>query len=247
MIRYVVALGQRLVRNVPIDLHVSWFALACCVVAGLLVFVSWYTVAPVREAWDTLDYRMFYVLNGSLGASDAWLYFWVVAGSRLFDVLPLLLIVGCYISQIQNRPRDHRLFFGIQFFCMLIVMALWQNFVAGEALQENRPSPSKVLTPFIDIRGVLDWVPWVKSGSSQSFPGDHGSVLVYFGVLFLFTLKCKYALIYLLLAPLFCLPRLFSGAHWISDVMVGGLSSGLICAALFLGLRNLLAGYLKSR
>lgn len=217
--------------------QVSWYSLIGCALAGAAVLYSWKSIVPVRAAWDRIDESLFFALNGSLALNETWLHLWVLAGSRLFDVIPGLTIIGCYATLLRQRPRLHRGFLLLQFSWAAVFIWTWQAYIA-DLVMELRVSPSHVLLPFTDIKHVLEWVPRVKSGSYDCFPGDHASVLVFFCVLFAYLLERRTSLVFIAIAPLFCLPRLMSGAHWLSDIAVGGVACGLIGAAVFMAMRN---------
>lgn len=218
--------------------QVSWRVLAGCAMAGFFIYFCWHSVMPIRQAWNVVDQSVFFALNGSLALNQVWQYCWVIASSRWFDAIPGLLILYCYATLFRDAPWAQWKFLILQFLVMMLFILFWQDFVA-DYMTQQRDSPGHVLQPFVNIKDVLPWVPDVKTGSHDSFPGDHASVLVYMSVLFFFLLSRRISLRFILLAPLFCLPRLVAGAHWLSDVAVGGLASGLVGAAVFLGLRNL--------
>ena len=68
----------------------------------------------------------------------------------------------------------------------------------------------------------------MKDASGRSFPGDHASVLLLWAIfLSPFARGWRRWLVWGL-TLLFILPRLVSGAHWLSDVLVGGLFLSLI-------------------
>lgn len=216
----------------------SWRVLLGLAIAGVLVYASWQFVTPIRQVWNLVDQSVFFTLNGSLALNQYWQYSWVFASSRWFDAIPGLLILGCYATLLRGVPVSQWKIPVLQFAAILLFILVWQDFVA-DYISHKRDSPGHTLTPFVNIKHVLPWVPDVKTGSHDSFPGDHASVLVYICVLFYFLLDRKTSLRFMLVAPLFCLPRLVAGAHWLSDVVVGGVACGLVGAAVFLGLRNI--------
>jgi membrane-associated phospholipid phosphatase len=67
-----------------------------------------------------------------------------------------------------------------------------------------------------------------KDFSSDSFPGDHGLVLLLCAGFAMIYLPLPHGLLALMFMVLFTLPRLMSGAHWVTDEIVGALSLGLI-------------------
>jgi membrane-associated phospholipid phosphatase len=69
----------------------------------------------------------------------------------------------------------------------------------------------------------------LKDRSSQSFPGDHASVLLIWALFMsLFSRRLAQHLVIWALALLFMLPRLVAGAHWGQDDYIGGLLMALL-------------------
>lgn len=72
----------------------------------------------------------------------------------------------------------------------------------------------------------------LKDRSSQSFPGDHASVLLIWGLFMgVFSRSITQFLVVWGLTLLFMLPRLVAGAHWGQDDYIGG----VLLAVLALG------------
>ena len=89
----------------------------------------------------------------------------------------------------------------------------------------QRESPSLAVDGAVRIselfpgwQGLLQ----VKDASNRSFPGDHASVLMLWALFVsAFAAGARRWLAWGL-AALFMLPRIVAGAHWLSDVLVGG-------------------------
>jgi Kdo2-lipid A phosphotransferase len=60
-----------------------------------------------------------------------------------------------------------------------------------------------------------------KDDSSKSFPGDHGTTALLFAASFSYLAGWRLGLLASLYAAFLCMPRLITGAHWLSDVIVG--------------------------
>jgi len=95
---------------------------------------------------------------------------------------------------------------------------------------EGRLSPTLVLEPHYKLTELVPWIN-AKDASSRSFPGDHATVLLLFSIFIHAFCGRRYAWIYILVI-IFSLPRLVSGAHWFTDVMIGGAATALMVAPL---------------
>ena len=82
-------------------------------------------------------------------------------------------------------------------------------------------SPSLELTSFTSLDALYPQLS-AKVSSGSSFPGDHASVLIIIASYCLLHVINRWSLLVLGLAIVFMLPRLFSGAHWLTDQLVGG-------------------------
>ncbi|MBE8190479.1 MAG: phosphatase PAP2 family protein [Candidatus Thioglobus sp.] len=71
----------------------------------------------------------------------------------------------------------------------------------------------------------------MKDSSSESFPGDHATVLLTWLGYCLFFRRNRWSWAAAFLVIFFSLPRLIAGAHWLSDVLVGGLAIALVALA----------------
>lgn len=96
----------------------------------------------------------------------------------------------------------------------------------GHLLPVKHASPT--LT-FDNINRVseLTGIP-TKGASSDSFPGDHGMILMIFSCFMLRYFNRTAFAITLLITLVFCLLRIMIGAHWFTDIAVGSLSAVMV-------------------
>jgi membrane-associated phospholipid phosphatase len=67
-----------------------------------------------------------------------------------------------------------------------------------------------------------------KDASKDSFPGDHGMMLIIFACFIWRYFGFSRFLIATAIVVIFSLPRIMAGAHWFTDVAVGSMSVVLV-------------------
>lgn len=226
--------------------HPRWETLGAYVLLGVALLLSWLAFDSSREIWDAWDETTYLNLNGSLAAGGDWLAFWAVCNSRYFDLVPGVLTLALYATYLFEQRGAffaQRFKFGL---AMATFTVLWLTLVIKGTLETERASPSLVYSEAIRIGKALEWVPRVKDYSDYSFPGDHAAILLLVSVIILHVCGRRRGAIALVITVLFALPRLVGGAHWLSDVVVGGGFAAFTGAAVFLGLRRFLAQHTAS-
>ncbi len=201
---------------------------------GCALVWSWSSIEPVRNAWNHLDSRTFEILNGSMHPNTIWHLWWTLCNSRWFDLVPAILILlpfAMYLLEHRRKFMAQRIKLG---FALAIFVGLWQRLVVKTFLEQERASPSLVVPDHVEIEAIYSWIPAVKSTADFSFPGDHAGVLWLIALVIFHLCGKARGLFAMSVASLFCLPRLFGGAHWLSDVVVGGGASALLGASVFL-------------
>jgi membrane-associated phospholipid phosphatase len=178
-----------------------------------------------HSLWQAVDTAFFKWINLSLKNRPLWQLFWACANHKLADWIEDVCILGFFIAYVKQalpaqRPRK----LAELLFCTLYIGAVIY-FINRLVFRENliipRESPTLVVPESILLSKEVSWMA-VKDGSSTSFPGDHGTTALLFGAMFsylsqswrLTTLACLYTVF-------LCLPRLITGAHWLSDIVVG--------------------------
>lgn len=212
-----------------------WPALFGLHLSAVLLMASW--LWPTGQVlWAQLDNATFTLLNGSLAPKSLWSGAWAIASLRLFDLLAGGLMLGLLIHKnwlLDQNQRWQALFTFIALLAILLVLrVLFGKLVHFYGWQHSSPS----LQLLGSIR-LSEQYPWLnehldlKDASKRSFPGDHASVLMLWGAFMaLFARRGKLALV-LGLSTLLILPRLFAGAHWLSDDLVGGVILTLLTFA----------------
>lgn len=199
---------------------------------ALIIFYSWINV-DTRVYWDALDLWSFEVLNGSLVHSNYWWNgMWAVLSVRIADVFPLLFILLFFYFNNVLFEKDQRLYGLVGFVSLLVLMLIVREFLDFyvEYKDLNRSSPSLQLDSVIRLSELYPNLP-LKDSSGSSFPGDHAAVLITWLGYCLFLVRNIWSLTAISLVIFFSLPRLIAGAHWLSDVLVGGVSIALVALA----------------
>lgn len=192
---------------------------------------SWLVWPQTRALWDVADRVVFYHLNGLLAHGPLQIIL-AVANNRLADVVVGLIMVGMLVAWVRSTDGEAR-FERVAAGGIMILFALVVMQAQRLALDVSRLSPSLVLTPVYKLSQLQPWA-MPKDSSEGSFPGDHAAVLLMFAWFAVAKMGRVYGRPTTLLAVLFCLPRLFSGAHWFTDIAVGSVAIALVAMPLVL-------------
>ena len=193
-------------------------------VAGLALFFSWYI--PVNHGfWFPLDSNLFHFFNQALVKSDAFLWLVAITNNRAFDGFSLLAM-GCLMLSFWLKEdatgRRRILIIGL----VMLLTAVVINQLAQHLMPVKRASPSLSFPNIYRVSELLH-IP-TKDASKDSFPGDHGMMLLIFSGFMLRYFGQKAFAIALLIVVIFAFPRVMIGAHWLTDIVVGSLSAVLI-------------------
>jgi membrane-associated phospholipid phosphatase len=180
------------------------------------------------------DEWLFHLLNDPLATHTTWLHVWAVASLRPFDavvgvILLTLLIRGDWVFKAAQVRQALLGFVGI-LLLLLFIRMLFSKLAAQMGWQHS--SPSMVVGGAIQMSDFFPGLEktWeLKDRSSQSFPGDHASVLLIWGMFMtVFAQRIGQLLVIWGLAVLFMMPRLVAGAHWGQDDYIGGVLLALL-------------------
>ncbi|MGY3904807.1 phosphatase PAP2 family protein [Aeromonas lusitana] len=199
-----------------------------CLMGGLLA-LSW-AALPGHGPWDHWDLATFLQVNGWLGESSRWADLVAITNNRLFDLVALACMGGILaVCFFQADGQDRRRLVAMGIVMMLGALVINQF---GHLLPVSRPSPTLTVDGALRVTEISS-IP-TKDSSSDSFPGDHALFLMIFAGFALRYLPRWAGVVAVLMVPLFSAPRIFAGAHWLTDVYVGALSLALICLPLLL-------------
>ncbi|MEQ9945462.1 phosphatase PAP2 family protein [Pectobacterium aroidearum] len=190
---------------------------------GMGLFLSWYLLEN-HGFWLTLDSHIFFYFNRLLVDSPAFLHLVAITNNRAFDGCALIAMGLLYLSfYLKATPVERRRLLIIGVVMLLTAVALNQ---AGHLLPVQHASPTLY---FSGVNRVSDLtgIP-TKDASSDSFPGDHGMMLMIFAAFMLRYFTRTAFAIGLAIMVIFSLPRIMIGAHWFTDIAVGSLSVVLV-------------------
>lgn len=186
---------------------------------AVVVFASWYWL-PDHGFWFHIDSAVFYFFNDKLGESQAWVNAVAVANNRAFDGVALLamgLLYYRYYRKVGVEQQRQLLIIGL----LMLLTAVGLNQL-GRAIPVDRPSPT--LT-FDNIHRLTELAGFkTKDSSGDSFPGDHGLMLMIYTAFVWRYLSWKAGLWGCLFVVVFSAPRVMGGAHWWTDIYVGALA-----------------------
>ncbi len=204
-----------------------WRELIICNLLAVLILASWLW-QPTRQLWDAFDLRLFHWLNAPLATHPIWARIWAIGNMRPIDVTVGLIMLVTIIKSnwVFSGTQVRRAFYA--FFALLLLLLFIRIVLFDEILKLmhwQRSSPSLVVEGAVRLTSLFPgweqkW--YLKDSSKQCFPGDHASVLFIWTAMLLFFARGKALFFVWLLTILYLLPRLIAGAHWGSDVFVGG-------------------------
>ncbi|AMO48051.1 Phosphoesterase, PA-phosphatase related [Enterobacter sp. FY-07] len=193
-------------------------------VAGLALFFSWYLPAN-HGFWFPLDSTIFHFFNRGLAENRAYLWFVALTNNRAFDACSLLAMGSLMLTFWLREDRNGRrrvVMIGLTMLLIAVVL----NQLAQLLMPVQRESPSLFFTDITRVSDLLDFP--TKDASKDSFPGDHGMMLLIFSAIMLRYFGQKAFGVALIIVVVFAFPRVMIGAHWFTDIVVGSLSAVLI-------------------
>ncbi len=210
--------------------RVHWRALLTSQLCAAALFASW-LYPPFAAAWKSLDHWFFAILDAYMRAHPGGHFFWALMNHRLVDYLGAAFFVFLFIfaAKQANGPDWGRwlargIVIGVFSVTVLDVSEEW-------IFDFESPSPT------LSVDGAFrltEAVPWVrtKDSSSASFPGDHGTAVMLFSAALWFFGGRHVGLLAASAAVFLMLPRLFAGAHWLSDILVGSAVTAIVSLGL---------------
>jgi membrane-associated phospholipid phosphatase len=188
---------------------------------------------PSREVWQSIDTASFEFLNSSILGHPLQQAFWAISNIKITDVYGASFLLGLFLLYIfeaegqERKKRIAQLIYTLVWFEIGILFAKQCITPICEYLRLSRHSPTVMLKASLMLSEVAPWAK-IKDSSYFCFPADHACIIFQWcSFLWIFT-GWKRGLTAFFLSIPFVLPRLISGAHWLSDLLVGSMSIVLI-------------------
>ncbi len=190
---------------------------------GITLFLSWYLPAN-HGFWFRIDQSVFFWFNDRMVDNPLFATFVAITNFRGFDLVSLLAMGLLYLHfWFRETPQGRRRMLAIGIAMLIIAVVLNQ---LGHLIPVKHSSPTLF---FNNIHRVseLTGIP-AKDASKDSFPGDHGMMLMIFTCFMLRYFSKKAFIASLIIVVVFASPRVMAGAHWLTDIIVGSLSVVLV-------------------
>lgn len=190
---------------------------------GLALFFSWY-LPENHGFWFSIDSSIFHFFNEELVKSHTFLVLVAVTNNRIFDGISLLAM-GALFSWFwwHETPAGRRRLVIMGVVMLLTAVVINQ---LGHLIPVSHVSPTLYFTDIHRVSELLHFP--TKDASKDSFPGDHGLMLIIFTGFMLRYFGKSAFFIAVIIFLIFAMPRIVIGAHWFTDVFVGSLSIALV-------------------
>ncbi len=216
------------------------FVISCCLVVTWLIPVT-------RLFWDYLDAMTYLTMHHFFLQGEFAQKFWAVMNSRIVDNVSHLLFISLFVVYIFSdkgkfiRERVGQVVFILVAVVLSVLISKGVQHELSNHMSVRRDSPSVVLGHEVALSKVLPGLKNVKDMSSRSFPGDHAMTLMLLcGFIFCFIQKTGFRVMGVVFAMIFMMPRLISGGHWLTDLVMGSLPIAIFALMVWLGVYGLL-------
>lgn len=191
----------------------------------LIAFLLTTFLCPYTKVfWDHLDRGFFHLLNDPM-ENRRWLqYFWAFSNHKMADWVEdgvYLLFFASYIvipSEKSKSRKTAEVLFSI--LLISIIVFFINRILFREHIRLYRDSPTLVIDHCVRLSQEIPWLS-IKDFSLKCFPADHATTAILLGFTYSFLVRGKLRLLACLYSCYLCLPRMATGAHWLSDVLVG--------------------------
>lgn len=194
-------------------------------VIALLLFTLFFP--PAKTLWRHIDTAFFRLINPTLAGPSWWKTLWALANHKWADWvedLCILTFFAIFVASGNRFVRAKRI--AELIICTLYSAAIiyfFNRILVRDHLHFSWPSPSATLDHVVRLSDQIPGL-HIKDSSQKSFPGDHATTALLFASFYSYLARGRLALCAFSYAALLCLPRLITGAHWLSDILIGATS-----------------------
>lgn len=187
-----------------------------------------------RPYWEALDRAFFHLVHPHLFSPFWAKVFWAISNHRWMDWVGDSVMAGYFLWYIFSLPRADsegrrkrtaEFLFAIAY--VAITALLINQLLFRYCLSVSRLSPTLALPEAVRLSQQIDWI-GIKDASKTSFPGDHAMTALSIALSTLFFVGWRKGAFLIAYTLYIWSPRLVLGAHWLSDLLVGSLSCGLV-------------------
>lgn len=187
----------------------------------ILLTMAWFT-PTIGGMLHDLDKQIFYMLNGSLQISNSWAQFWGYLNHPNESWINLVVMLGINFGAVLTLKKEYRFkagLYSLYFWIFFQVLLLITHLIFSDILSIKRSSPTLLIEPVVFLSKILNKSN-VKEYSNNCFPAGHTLVAIFWlGFMWNYFKNKILRSTFVLVAILLCTNRLFTGAHWASDVI----------------------------
>ena len=205
---------------------------------------------PTDAMWRAFDTAIFRFLNNAVVGHPVQQAFWAVANIKITDIFGAAFLLSSFLiyafegQGVERRRRFAQLMYALLWFeiSILVCKQVYTPICEGHGL--SRHSPTLVIQDALMLSEIVPWAK-IKDSSYFCFPADHASIVFQWCAFLWFFAGWRRGASVLLCSLFFLLPRLISGAHWTSDLIVG--SGSVVLVALAWALHTPLYDWIMNR
>jgi Kdo2-lipid A phosphotransferase len=192
-------------------------------ILALIILLTW-IVPTLHSLWQRIDTSSFLFLNGTLYDRPLWQITVAFLNHKTFDIITALIMTLPLFHYILHGTKGTATSRFVNFSSFAIytlgsLVAIKHGLKIFFSI--HRLSPSLIHDKVFRLSELSSFFT-IKDYSTNSFPGDHALVLIMWLGFMAICCSRKHLIVSVFIAIIAALPRLISGAHWMSDNVVGG-------------------------
>ncbi len=200
----------------------------------LFLMASLFFIPETASLWWAFDHASFRFLNTSIAGHPIQEVFWSLANIKITDLYGAFFYLSSFLLYVyeaktkeERRLRLGYMIYTIIWFEISILFTKQLLTPICEYIKISRHSPTVMLPDVIRLSIFCPWAK-IKDVSHFCFPSDHAVIVFQWCFFFTYFAGFSRGIFVSLFSTVFLLPRLISGAHWMSDILVGSMSIVII-------------------